>query len=1014
MGESKKNSSQVNKMNYPQMTRRQLLMLAGAAGVSGALAGETHAAAPEKPNVGAELQKAMIWTSAPERGGTHFVAFRKQFTLTAQPRFATLHLFADVRYMLWINGQYVTRGPARFNPKGPEFDTITVTQHLKAGGNTLAILVMANASNGKMMYHAPGLTTRLESPGEAILTTDAAWKWSGQTRYRPPHVEWGNVHDQIDASVEDGDWTLPDYDDTHWEAAAPVDGTQWGRLTPRRIPLLREMPLPAPFVGGQVLPVTLTAGQEISFDMGRLALAYTALDLNADAGTTLTLAHAGISYAARAGRQTYLSSDTCGFQTAILHVNTGRLTLHRFEAIERVYPFDCVGRFHSSDSLLNDIWAMSARSVLVMSEDSYVDCTDRERTEWMDDDPPGFDITRTAFAGPSADGGKLYADPRLLEEMLRRTALTQQPEGWVKAHTCSDRFDIHAYMEDRSCDWVQGARRYYESTHKLEIIREIWPVIVTQLNWFLNHRTVRGLVRAREWVVWGNPMGYQTCEGTGLNAFIYKALVDAAYLGGIIGETVQAAKYAQAAAALSASINSILWDETLGTYYSGFFAGDDKNTTHLKVENGLAEPTMFPALWALDQGVVPDTRRARVTQYLLANRGQASETMTFYYLFKQLYAQQDAQKDQEVLDALRKKWRGMAETGSKTSWESFEKGWSHAHIYGSFAGYFLSAFVLGVRPDGPVWGRRLLVEPRLGDLTSAAGTVVTEYGPVPVAWKVGAGRLDFTLTVPTGVTATVNVPRMGGKPRLTINNKAIPVRAQGRYLTLTLGAGEHRGALTFVPLIPDSKPSSVPITVRTSPAVGAAFESDVPPDSLIGQGRPTYLSTTEGNVTNGGGGTSADALRNGTTRNGMGSGETLNDGKTYRGYGNGDTVTFRLDTSRHPRGYDVREIATFAGHTDSRASQNYSVSFAFVSDQAKFVALASTASVACDGGSSEIIIRHKATGVAAVRFEFHDGSADGSGLGFNVYREICILGGPTGAEISAPTSPKSGSNKHVI
>ena len=55
------------------------------------------------------------------------------------------------------------------------------------------------------------------------------------------------------------------------------------------------------------------------------------------------------------------------------------------------------------------------------------------------------------------------------------------------------------------------------------------------------------------------------------------------------------------------------------------------------------------------------------------------------------------------------------------------------------------------------------------------------------------------------------------------------------------------------------------------------------------------------------------------------------------------------------------------------------------------MALVPTASAACDGGSSEIIIRHKATGVAAVRFEFHDGS----GLGFNVYRVICILGSPT-------------------
>ena len=410
---------------------------------------------------------------------------------------------------------------------------------------------------------------------------------------------------------------------------------------------------------------------------------------------------------------------------------------------------------------------------------------------------------------------------------------------------------------------------------------------------------------------------------------------------------------------------------------------------------------MFPALWALDQGIVPDARRARVTQYLLANRKQAARVMTFYYLFKQMYAQQDAALDREVLDTLRAKWQGMAETGYRTSWEDFDGG-SRAHVYGSFAGYFLSAFVLGVRPDGPVWDRRLLVEPRLGGLTSAEGTVVTEHGPVPVAWQVGAGRLDFTLTVPAGVTATVNVPRLGKEPRLTVNGRAVPARAQGHYLTLTLGAGEHRGVLAFVPLPPAPEPPPAPLTVRTSPVVGAAFESDVPPDSLIGRGRPTYLSTTEEKVTNDGGGTNADALRNGTTRNGTGGGETLNDGKTYRGYGDGDAVTFRLDTSRHPRGYDLREIATFAGHADSRASQNYSVFLAFTSDPARFVPLIPTASVACDGGSSEIIIRHRASGVAAVRFDFHNGSAADPGLGFNVYREICLLGSPTRGELTAP------------
>ena len=785
-------------MSDVQLTRRELLILAGAAGVSGALAGRSRAAqlstAPEQGNRGPGLQKTMIWASAPDPQETHFVAFRKQFTLPSQPREAWLHLFADARYLLWINGTYVTRGPARFHPKGPEYDTIPVTRLLRTGANTVAVLVMANASNGKMMYHAPGLTARLEEAGTTLVGTDATWKWSGKTRYGPPQIEWGNVRDRIDARVEDGDWTLPGYDDAHWQVAVPVDGSQWGPLTPRRIPMLRETLLPATWADGQTLPVTLTAGQELRFDLGRFAQAYTTLDMDADPDTTLTLAHAGISYAARAGGQTYLSSDTYGFQTATLRVDTGRVTVHGFGAVERVYPFDCLGRFQSSDPLLNDIWAMCARSVMVMSEDSYVDCADRERTEWMDNDPPGFDITRTAFAGPGPDGKPLYADPRLLEELLRRTGLTQQSDGWVKAHTCSDRFDIHAKMEDRACDWVQGARRYYESAHSREPIREIWPMIVTQMDWFLARRTPRGLVRAREWVVWGNPMGYQTCEGAGLNAFVYRALVDAAYLGRVLGEQAQAARYGQAAEALMAAFNTVLWDETNGTYYSGFYAEGDKNTGKLKVTNGLAEPTMFPALWALDQGIVPDVRRARVTQYLLAHRQQAARVMTFYYLFKQLYAQQDAALDKEVLDTIRVRWRDMATTGWKTSWEEFD-GASKAHIYGSFPGYFLSAYVLGVRLDGPVQKKSLLIEPRLGGLTQATGTIVTEFGPVPVSWKQTGARWDFSVEVPVGVKTRLRLPVGTGKVTVTLDGKSVSSRAAraGRWLEIRLNGGAHRG-----------------------------------------------------------------------------------------------------------------------------------------------------------------------------------------------------------------------------
>ncbi len=755
--------------------------------------------------IGADLQNNFIAApGAINQVSNGFVAYRRQFTLAAAPASARLHLFADARYVLWVNGTPVHRGPNRFQTRGPQYDTVEIGSALVAGPNTIAIVVMGNSNNARMMRHAPGLTLRLDIGGTTVVRTDTNWKCSNQTRYRPASVTWPDIIDRIDMRVEDGDWTLPAYNHSNWSAAVAVSGDSWGPLAARRIPLLRDTPVAHTFTGGTILPILLTSGQRIDFTMGRLVQAYTLLDIETTADTQLTLNYAGgITYFAKAGRQTYVSSDSYAFDGGAITVNSGQATIHSIQFIERLYPFDLTGSFNSSDPLLNKLWAVCARSGQVLSEDAYVDCADRERAEWMDCDPPAFDTTRTALSAPEPDGQPIHSDARLLGEMLRRTALSLQPDGWVKAHTCSDRYDIHAKMEDRACDWVQGARRYYDSTADPALIREIWPTIIAQLNYFLTRRSVRGLVRVREWVVWGNPIGYYTCEGTGLNSFVYKALADAAYLGQAIGENSQAATFSQAATDLAVAMNTVLWDEATGNYFTGYYSTADQVasennglTTSLAIANQKFEPSMFSALWMLDQGAVPEARKARVTAYLIANRAQSERIMTFYYLFSQLYQQHTAAFDTEILDTFRTKWSGMANSAYQTTWEDFNSGGgsSIAHIYGMFPGYFLSAYTLGVRLDGLPATKKLLIEPRPGDLTFAAGRVVTELGVVPVSWKRSNGGLEVTCTIPPGVSATLRVPRFNTSllPSATLNGQKITnLVTDGRYVVVPVSAGSH-------------------------------------------------------------------------------------------------------------------------------------------------------------------------------------------------------------------------------
>jgi hypothetical protein len=763
---------------------------------------------------GQALQSALIWTDAPNDQPGVAVAFRKIFELPKRPAQATLSLFADARYVLWVNGTYVDRGPARFQPNGPQYDVFDLAPHLQAGRNAVVVLVVGNLSGGKIMRHRPGLTARLESAGRELLRTDPSWKWSTATRYRKIAASWPDFGETlVDTRAEDGDWTQSTYDDAAWKPCAPIAADSWGALTRRNIPLLREQAVPVNLEGGVVLPVTLDAGQSVKFDARRIVQAYPVLEFTAEAGTELSLAPYGVSYLARPGPQRHFTLDTRGITRGSLTVKTGRITLTGFKLVERLYPFDRVGSFRSNDAFLNKLWALCARSVEVLSEDAYVDCADRERVEWMDCDPPAWDMTRVAMAAAGTDGKPVFSDARLLGAMIRRTALTVQPEGWVKAHTCSDRFDIHAKMEDRCAEWVAGARRYYEATGDTALVREIWPAVTAQMEFFLKLRTERGLVRARDWVVWGNPVGYATGEGTTLNVFAQRSLVDAALLAQAIGEKNDAAKFRQAAAELANAINTVLWDEASGGYFSGYFTDADLSQALAgkhrfekqaaarlvalpRVDNRIA-PTLHSNLFALDRGVVPPERQARVLANVIAQSAtlKGGEVMVYHYLAQQLYALDRPESDQRVLALWRDNWGPMVDYPAQCSWEGLGKkpGSSDAHIYGLFPGAHLSRSVLGVRRDEPVAAKQIVIEPHLGDLTQAEGTVVTEFGLVPVSWQSAGANLEFSFTVPEGVTARLRLPAVTGAAKIELNGKSVQATLQTGRLEVILKAGRYTG-----------------------------------------------------------------------------------------------------------------------------------------------------------------------------------------------------------------------------
>ena len=245
--------------------------------------------------VGEVLQKAMIWLAGKcsEESYLH-AGFRRDFEITALSESAVLHVFAYTRYQLFVNGEYVGRGPNRFENRRPEYDSWNVRERLRPGRNVVAVLVHRDRPSGRVMHHAPGFTARLDfslaaGKGQAI-TTDAAWRGFAETAYGPQPEAWASFAENLDMRRSPGDWTAAEFDPSALPLAVPVDTSDaatWPTPSPRSLPLLRETEIP--FTTETKGPAKrengefrLEKGAEVLLAARQIVQAYYVIDLEAE------------------------------------------------------------------------------------------------------------------------------------------------------------------------------------------------------------------------------------------------------------------------------------------------------------------------------------------------------------------------------------------------------------------------------------------------------------------------------------------------------------------------------------------------------------------------------------------------------------------------------------------------------------------------------------------------------------------------------------------------------------
>ena len=211
----------------------------------------------------------------PDEKNLH-VYFRKTFDLPSQPQSAPAHVTADSRYRLYVNGQFVGRGPARSYPSFQYYDTYDLSKYLRPGKNVIAAVVhfygeatawyvpgkagvLSIGTGPKAMPGKGGFLFQadIQTPaGKQTIKSDESWKvrladaWKQDT----PRVNFSlGFVEVFDARKDQQDWKDVEASETGWVNALPYaswsDGVApvepFGNMQARDIPFLEEKQISA-------------------------------------------------------------------------------------------------------------------------------------------------------------------------------------------------------------------------------------------------------------------------------------------------------------------------------------------------------------------------------------------------------------------------------------------------------------------------------------------------------------------------------------------------------------------------------------------------------------------------------------------------------------------------------------------------------------------------------------------------------------------------------------------------
>ncbi len=741
---------------------------------------------------------AAYWIFHPDVPGEQYGVFhfRRVVRLERAPETFVVHVSADNRYRLLVNGESVATGPQRSDLLHWRYETVDLAPYLRPGLNVLAALVWnwgAERPVAQFSYRT-GFLLQGDGERESIANTNQHWKVLHNAAYEPVPVRSSDVGgyyaappgESVDARLYPWGWEQLEFNDPSWIDAATVTGWNaeitrlrgahqtgeaWGwHLVPRSIPPMEERILrfarvrrargvaadDGVLLGHDDLTIPPHTSASLLLDQSHLTNAYAVLHVSGGAGSEIALTYAEALKDAdgRKGNRNEIDGKRIAGVKDVFFPDGG--SHRRFQTLWfRTYRYVQLDIETADDSLhIHDLHGIFTAYPFQLRAQFGSDLPWLAAMWEMNWRVLRLCAFETYFDTPYYEQLQyvgdtriqallslyLSDDDRLVRQAISHFDLSRVPEGITASRYPSD---LAQYIPTFSLVWIAMVHDFWMHRDDDQFVRSFLPGIRSVLSWFEGRLDETGMVGSLEWwpfVDWatewalGIPPGGRDGHSTVITLQYVYALERAADIEASLGLVIEAERYRARADSSIAAVRRLAWDTERGLF---------RDIPERQVYSQHAN-TMALLVDAQPAGQQRDLMQRILTDTTLTQA-------TYYFGYYLLEALQRAGLGDRYVEQL-EPWRAMLAMGLTTTPEQPEPTRSDSHAWSAHPNYGLLATVLGIRSAAP--GFRLVrIAPQLGPLRRATGRVPHPDGNIDVELvRRGEHGLAARVTLPAGLS----------------------------------------------------------------------------------------------------------------------------------------------------------------------------------------------------------------------------------------------------------------------